>query len=102
MSFYETIAVGSVTGSATPTFRKNRGFSNTIARASAGNVTLTMDYGGIDATECISSLTLEATIPAAGGAISLVHTSDTAKQILTVVNAALADADFSIELKRVL
>jgi hypothetical protein len=87
-----------VRGSVTPTYTKQRGFSGTIARAGAGNYTLTLQDGGVPQGGCIEALGLRAVLPAAGGSIAINHLSDTSKQITISLGGVLADADFSIQL----
>ena len=87
-----------VRGAVIPTYAKQRGFSGTIARAGAGNYTLTMQDGGIAQAQCIESITLRGVLPPAGGSVAINHVSDTAKQITISLGGVLADADFSIQL----
>lgn len=96
----QLLACAIVAGGVSPTYTKQRGFTATVARAGAGNYTITLDGGGIDATESIENLQVRG---ATLSHFSIVHTSDTAKQILMTDAAGTAlDADFSVSFSRFL
>lgn len=94
------MACAVVAGGVSPTYTKQRGFTATIARGGAGNYTLTLDGGGVDATECIDNIQPRG---ATVGHFSVVHTSDTAKQIIFTDGGGTAtDVDFSVSFSRFL
>jgi len=87
------LAQASIVSGVGPTFLYNRGFAS-VVRNGAGDYTLTLESGGVDAAQCNIQCTSRGAV---GLIFAVVHTSDTAKQILETSNAGAAtDGDFDV------
>ena len=84
---------GKVTAQVGPVFVWQRGMVDSVARNGAGDYTVTLGQGGIDSTEVLPDLQINAAVAASGlTAMGYVDSSDTGKRITTAQEAAMGGA----------
>ena len=95
----DDLVAAAIVNGTTGTFITNRRCNGNVKNG-AGDHSITLDGGGIDSTECMTSVIARG---AASVNVTVVHTSDTVKQILMWDNAGVAidNIDFEVSFRRV-